>query len=313
MSEVKWIKLSTEIFNDEAIELIEQMPEGDAILVIWFKLLVKAGQVNDNGLIYVKKDLPYSEETLSQVFKKPLNIIKLALATFQKFGMIEILTSDEIMLTNWEKYQNLTAMDKMREDARIRKQRQRERQRENLRLLTSSPTLAEADFRKSEAKRTRELEQDVTPATTRIIQDLSINEKTMNLLKQTGATETELKEYITKFQTLPQKETDSTNTTARLLNFVKKLHQDKVETEEKEKAKLQAANEEIKERQRQQEILQAETDKQTQLKDAICDKTTAIEYLRTYYSPNSLKYSQLFKELSAKYDFTIEDCKNASN
>ena len=33
MAEIKWIKITTSIFDDEAIKVIEQMPEGDAILV----------------------------------------------------------------------------------------------------------------------------------------------------------------------------------------------------------------------------------------------------------------------------------------
>jgi len=34
MAEVKWIKLSTQMFKDEKIKLIEQMPEADTILII---------------------------------------------------------------------------------------------------------------------------------------------------------------------------------------------------------------------------------------------------------------------------------------
>ena len=44
MAEVKWIKLSTQMFEDEKIKLIEQMPEADTILIIWVKLLAQAGK-----------------------------------------------------------------------------------------------------------------------------------------------------------------------------------------------------------------------------------------------------------------------------
>ena len=36
MSEVKWIKIVTDLFEDEKILLIETMPKADSIIVIWF-------------------------------------------------------------------------------------------------------------------------------------------------------------------------------------------------------------------------------------------------------------------------------------
>ena len=129
MAEVKWIKISTNIFDDEAIELIEQMPEGDAILVIWFKLLAKAGKTNNGGLVYFKDNIPYTEEMLSTVFKKPINIIRLALQVFEKFGMIEITSTNEILITNWEKHQNIAGLEQIKEYNRLAKRKQREKKK----------------------------------------------------------------------------------------------------------------------------------------------------------------------------------------
>lgn len=50
MSEVKWIKIVNDIFDDEKILLIESMPEADSLIVIWFKLLCFAGKQNNNGV-----------------------------------------------------------------------------------------------------------------------------------------------------------------------------------------------------------------------------------------------------------------------
>ena len=44
MAEVKWIKIVTDIFDDEKILLIETLPEADSIIVIWLKLLCLAGK-----------------------------------------------------------------------------------------------------------------------------------------------------------------------------------------------------------------------------------------------------------------------------
>ena len=130
MTEVKWIKLSTNIFDDETIKLIEQMPEGDAIIVIWFKLLVKAGLTNNNGLVYLKENIPYTEEMLATVFNKPLATIRLALRVFEQFKMIEITNANEILIKNWEKHQNVAGMEQIKEYNRLAKRRQREKQKQ---------------------------------------------------------------------------------------------------------------------------------------------------------------------------------------
>lgn len=137
MSDVKWIKICTEIFDDESIKLIEEMPEGDAIIVIWFKLLIQAGKNNDCGYIYFKKDIPYTDEMLATVFKRPLNVIRLAIQVFKQFGMIEILDTQGIFISNWEKHQNLSGMEQIKEYNRLAKRKQRAKLKElqNIKLI----------------------------------------------------------------------------------------------------------------------------------------------------------------------------------
>lgn len=137
MAEIKWIKITTSIFDDEAIKIIEQMPEGDAILIIWFKLLIQAGIINDSGLVYFKKDIPYTEDMLAIVFRKPITLIRLALTTFEKFGMIEIADNQSILIRNWEKHQNVSGMEQVREYNRLAKRKQRQKAKE-LKLLSDS-------------------------------------------------------------------------------------------------------------------------------------------------------------------------------
>lgn len=126
MAEIKWIRISTDIFDNRKIKQIEKLPEGDGIIIIWVKLLTLAGQINDNGMIYFTKEIPYTEEMLSTEFNRPLNLIKLALNTFLKFKMIEII--DNIYhISNWEKYQNADGLEKIREQTRKRVQKYREK------------------------------------------------------------------------------------------------------------------------------------------------------------------------------------------
>ena len=129
MAEVKWIKLSTSMFDDEKIRLIEGMPEADSILIIWIKLLSQAGKTNASGYIYLNENIPYTEEMLATLFHKPLNIVRLALGVFKQFGMINIDENNFISIENWEKHQNTATLDKIREDTRKRVQRYREKQK----------------------------------------------------------------------------------------------------------------------------------------------------------------------------------------
>lgn len=127
MSDVKWIKLSTEIFDNRKIRQIESMPDGDALVVIWLKLLILAGEINDGGCVYFTRDIPFTDQLLATQFNRPLATIQLALQTFQRFGMIEII-NDLILVSNWEKYQNIDGLEKIREQTRNRVRNYRQRQ-----------------------------------------------------------------------------------------------------------------------------------------------------------------------------------------
>ena len=139
MGEVKWIKLAADIFDNRKIRQIESLPDGDAIVVIWLKLLCLAGNINDSGLVYFTKEIPYTEEMMATQFNRPLPTIKLALQVFEQFGMIK--TEDDLLkIANWEKYQNLEGLEKIREQNRIRKQNQRERERLESKSVTDCVT-----------------------------------------------------------------------------------------------------------------------------------------------------------------------------
>jgi predicted phage replisome organizer len=130
MGEVKWIKVSTDMFNNNRkIKQIELMPEGDAILVIWLKLLLLAGNINDGGAIYLTPEIPYTDEMLANELRKPLTTVRLALSVFERYRMIEIV-DDILMLSSWEKYQSADKLAEIREKNRIRQANYKKRQKE---------------------------------------------------------------------------------------------------------------------------------------------------------------------------------------
>jgi|LGVF01.2.fsa_nt_gb predicted phage replisome organizer/uncharacterized phage protein (TIGR02220 family) len=129
MSKVKWIKITTDIFNDEKIQLIESIPDSDTIIVIWFKLLTLAGKSNNGGLVMISETVPYTIDMLVTLFRRKKLVVELALKTFQMYGMIEILDNETILIRNWEKHQNVKGLDVIKEQNKIRQQRYRDNQK----------------------------------------------------------------------------------------------------------------------------------------------------------------------------------------
>ncbi len=125
MADIKWIKITTDIFDDEKIKIIDTMPARDEIIVIWFKLLSLAGKVNQNGLLFMNNKIAYTPEMLAAIFNRKLNTVTLALNTFEGFGMIDIEDNNVIGIANWEKHQNIDGMDKIREQNKLRQQKHR--------------------------------------------------------------------------------------------------------------------------------------------------------------------------------------------
>ncbi len=128
MADVKWIKIVTDIFDDEKILLIEQMPEGYAIIVAWFKLLCLAGKHNNSGVFTISNKIAYTDEMFSSIFRMQLNTVRLALATFERFGMIEIV-NNTVTIPNWGKHQTLDKLNQRNEYMKKYMSIYRERQR----------------------------------------------------------------------------------------------------------------------------------------------------------------------------------------
>lgn len=128
MSEIKWIKITTDIFDDEKICLIDALPDRDAIIVIWIKLITLAGKLNTKGVLAISKNIVYTDEMLAQTFHRPLNTVRMALEVFENFGMVEKIDG-VIMLPNWEKHQNIDGMEKIKEQNRNRAARHRQKQK----------------------------------------------------------------------------------------------------------------------------------------------------------------------------------------
>ena len=128
MPDVKWIKITTDIFDDEKILLIESLPEADSIIVIWFKLLCLAGKMNNSGVFVMNDRVAYTDKMLATIFRRKETTVQMALKTFEDFGMIEIIDG-VITIPKWCKHQSLDRLEKRNEYMKNYMRKQREKQR----------------------------------------------------------------------------------------------------------------------------------------------------------------------------------------
>ena len=128
MAEVKWVKLTTDMFDNRKIRHLRRLPEGNNIVLIWVMLLTMAGRCNSGGMIFLTENIPYTPKMLADELDFEESTVLLALEALERLDMI--LTDNGVFtIAGWEEYQNIEGMDKIREQNRLRKQRQRENQK----------------------------------------------------------------------------------------------------------------------------------------------------------------------------------------
>ena len=119
MSDVKWIKVYTNMVSNKKIKRIRTLPEGNNIILIWVFLLAQAGECNKDGALYLTDTIPFRAEDLAVEFGFEIPVIKLALVTLEKFSMVEVF-EEIIYIKNWSEYQNIEGLDKIRKQTAIR-------------------------------------------------------------------------------------------------------------------------------------------------------------------------------------------------
>ena len=158
MADVKWIKIVTDIFDDDKIRYIESTPNGDETIVIWFKLLCLAGKTTTTGLLMMTDRIAYTDEMLASVFNRKHKSVMLALNLFEELEMIERF-DNKILIANWNKHQTL---DKI-ETKRIKdREYQKNRRNELKKSYDNRTTVVEqiSDNRSLEEEEDKELEKD---------------------------------------------------------------------------------------------------------------------------------------------------------
>lgn len=135
MADVKWIKITTDMFDNRKIKHLRRLPDGDSIVLIWVMLLTLAGRCNSGGMIFLTENIPYTPKMLADELDFEESTVQLALNAIERLGMIQTNDDGFLAVTGWAEHQNIDGMEKIREQNRLRKQRQREKER----LLLDSP------------------------------------------------------------------------------------------------------------------------------------------------------------------------------
>ena len=127
MADVKKIKITVDMFDNRKIKHLRKLPDGDRIVLIWVMLLTLAGRCNSGGMIFLTENIPYTPKLLADELGFEENTVALALDALEKFDMIR--RDGFLTISGWDEYQNADRLEQIKEQNRLRKQRQRERQR----------------------------------------------------------------------------------------------------------------------------------------------------------------------------------------
>ena len=159
MADVKWIKITTDIFDDEKILLIESLPDSYSIIVVWFKLLCLAGKMNNSGVFVMSNKIAYTDKMLATIFRMKESTVQLALQTFEQFGMVEIIDG-VITIPNWGKHQNLDQLESKKEYMRNYMTEYRARQKALSSGKPNCKTNSKANVSEADKERDKELEEE---------------------------------------------------------------------------------------------------------------------------------------------------------
>ena len=157
MADVKWIKITTDIFDDEKILLIESLPDAYAVITVWFKLLCLAGKQNNSG-VFMMGQVAYTDSMLATIFRMKEATVTMALQIFQQFEMIEIIDG-VITIPNWGRHQNLDQLESKKEYMRNYMKEYREKQR-LLTCKTSCKTNSKTNVSQADKEEEKEGEKE---------------------------------------------------------------------------------------------------------------------------------------------------------
>ena len=143
MSEVKWVKITTDMFDNRKIKHLRRLPEGNSYALIWIMLLTVAGRCNAGGRVFLTESIPYTTAMLADEFDFEESTVAGALKLFRQLNMT-VTESGFLRIAGWEEYQNADRLSELRAKDRERKRAKRAQEKA---LLSESVLCSSEDVR----------------------------------------------------------------------------------------------------------------------------------------------------------------------
>lgn len=130
MVQVQWIKIYTDIFDNEKMKKLLRGRDGDTYFRVWIQLLTLAAKSNSNGAIMLGENIPMTVKDIAETMNKTVDKLGMIMDKLYALDMI-VADGDTICIKNWDVYQNVGELEKIRENGRKRSQRFREKQKKS--------------------------------------------------------------------------------------------------------------------------------------------------------------------------------------
>ena len=99
-----WLQLKEDFFDDDAIEWLEEQPNGTAYSLFYLKLCLKS--LRSNGILIRKVGhmlIPYDEVKLGEMTKTPSDTVLIAMNLLLKIGLVQKLENGALYMTQVER------------------------------------------------------------------------------------------------------------------------------------------------------------------------------------------------------------------
>ena len=157
MADVKWIKLTTDMFDNRKIKHLRRLPDGNNIVLLWIMLLTMAGRCNAGGMIFLTENIPYTPKMLADELDFEENTVILGLQALENLNMV-VNNDGFFSISSWEEYQNIDGMEKIKKQNRIRQKNWYDRNKA-LPNVRSNVSLTQPNA--TDIDKEKELEKDI--------------------------------------------------------------------------------------------------------------------------------------------------------
>jgi predicted phage replisome organizer len=160
MADVKWIKITTDMFDNRKIKHLRKLPDGNNIVLIWVMLLTMAGRCNSGGMIFLTENIPYTPKMLADELDFEETTVQLALQALEQFNMI-VTNQGYFSIAGWDEYQNIDGMDKIREQNRLRQAKFKAKQKALPCNVTDNVTVTQGNATEEDKEEEKDKELDI--------------------------------------------------------------------------------------------------------------------------------------------------------